>query len=167
MEAIDPYEEERTNMQINTLNFNTPSGQIISLDDVDEASIEKYFLTEEQSRLKEIIWKTQNADYLKRQQQIKKRNQKLEEKKKKKEGAIISQISEVSQSADTPEKLLEESNHSENENYLGKRAPSTPAQMQSEKNTSRKLSSDFQVHAPKPEPKQMPRTSMLNFLFKK
>lgn len=102
-------------MQINTLSFNTPRGQIISLDHVDEASIEKYFLTEEQSRLKEIIWKTQNADYLKRQQQIKKRNQKLEEKKKKKEGAIISQISEVSQSADTPEKLLEESNQSENE----------------------------------------------------
>jgi hypothetical protein len=78
-------------MQINTLSFNSKPGEIIPIDDIDDAIVNQYFLTEEQSRLKELIWKSQNADYLARQQQIKKRNQKLEEKRRlRNKGGLIS-----------------------------------------------------------------------------
>ena len=37
---------------------------VACVDAVDETIIEQYMLTEEESRLKEILWKSQNADYL-------------------------------------------------------------------------------------------------------
>jgi hypothetical protein len=40
-------------------------GEEISIDDVDEEKyINHYMLTEEESRLKETIWKSQNAEYI-------------------------------------------------------------------------------------------------------
>lgn len=39
MAVLDPYEEERTNMEINTLNFNSKMGEIISIDDVNDSEI--------------------------------------------------------------------------------------------------------------------------------
>lgn len=45
-------------MQINTLDFNSKPGEIIPYDDIPDSAIEQYFLTDEQSRLKEVIWKT-------------------------------------------------------------------------------------------------------------
>jgi hypothetical protein len=90
-------------MAINTNQFNSKPGEIIDIDDIDLEEIDKYFLTEQESRLKETIWKSENADYLIRQQQIKKRHQKLEEKRKlRNKGGIVSQVSEVSQSGLTP-----------------------------------------------------------------
>jgi hypothetical protein len=55
---------DRKDMTIDTLDFNTKPGEIIPIDDVDTRVIEPYILTKEESRLKESIWKYQNADYL-------------------------------------------------------------------------------------------------------
>jgi len=47
------------------LDYNTAPGVEIPLDDVDEERyINNYILSEEESRLKEAIWKCQNADYI-------------------------------------------------------------------------------------------------------
>jgi hypothetical protein len=51
-------------MAINTNQFNSKPGEIIDIDDIDLEEIDKYFLTEQESRLKETIWKSENADYL-------------------------------------------------------------------------------------------------------
>ena len=69
-------------MQINTLDFNSRAGEVIPLDNIDESLIAQYQLTEKESKLKEICWNLNNADYIIKQQEIKKRNKKLEEKKK-------------------------------------------------------------------------------------
>ena len=61
-------------MQINTIDFNSKKGEVIRIDDIDESIIDQYILTEEESRLKEMIWKSQNADYLAKQKLQKKRN---------------------------------------------------------------------------------------------
>ena len=54
-------------MTIDTLKYNTMEGEIIPIDDIDvDKYINPYILTEEESRLKETIWKSQNADYLRR-----------------------------------------------------------------------------------------------------
>jgi hypothetical protein len=66
-EVVALHERERVDMQIDTLAFNTPSGREISLNEVDSSQLEQYFLSKDQSRLKETIWMTQNADYLQRQ----------------------------------------------------------------------------------------------------
>ena len=77
---MDPDEYKRTNMAIDTLTYNTKEGEIIPLDDIDvERYIDPYILTDEQSQLKETIWRSQNADYLK---QLKKRKKKEEEKRR-------------------------------------------------------------------------------------
>jgi len=75
-------------MQVNTLDFNSKNGEVIPIDDVNEEAVTQYFLNDEESRLKETIWKSQNADYLQRQKLLKKRNQKLEEKRRIKRGVI-------------------------------------------------------------------------------
>lgn len=50
------------------MDYNTAPGVEISLDDVDEERfINNYILSEEESRLKEAIWKCQNADYIQKQ----------------------------------------------------------------------------------------------------
>jgi hypothetical protein len=43
--------------------------------------VQRYLLTEEESRLKAALWRSQNADYLRKQRE-KKRRQKQEAKKK-------------------------------------------------------------------------------------
>lgn len=70
-------------MAINTLDFNCKEGEEIPLDDVDEEKyISQYILTEEESRLKELIWKSQNADYIKKQNEKKRRRKILEKQKR-------------------------------------------------------------------------------------
>jgi len=64
---------DRQDMTIDTLDYNTKPGEIIPIDDVDAKAIEPYILSREESRLKENIWKFQNADYLARQKEIKKK----------------------------------------------------------------------------------------------
>lgn len=59
-------------MTIDTLDFNSKPGEVIPIDDIDTKVIEPYILTKEESRLKENIWKFQNADYLARQKEIQK-----------------------------------------------------------------------------------------------
>jgi rRNA processing protein Gar1 len=59
-------------MTIDTLDYNSKPGEVIPIDDIDGKLIEPYMLTKEESRLKENIWKFQNADYLARQKEIKK-----------------------------------------------------------------------------------------------
>ena len=45
-------------MTIDTLDYNTKPGELISIDDIDvETYIDPYILTKEESRLKENIWK--------------------------------------------------------------------------------------------------------------
>lgn len=91
--ALSAIERDRTDMAINTLDFNCKEGQVIPIDDVDEEYITPYMLTEEESRLKETIWKSQNADYIKKQQE-KKRKLKMEQKRRKmRQGDQISQPS--------------------------------------------------------------------------
>ena len=85
-------------MAINTLDFNCKEGEEIPLDDVDEERyIQQYILTEEESRLKEMIWRSQNADYIKKQKE-KRRTQKILEKHKRfKAGDKMSQPSQISE----------------------------------------------------------------------
>lgn len=45
-------------MAINTNEFNSKPGQVIDIEDVNHEEIEKYFLTDQESRLKETIWKS-------------------------------------------------------------------------------------------------------------
>lgn len=78
-------------MGINTLDFNCKEGQIIPIDDVDEEKyIQQYMLTKEESRLKELIWKSQNADYIKKQNEKKRRRKILERQKRLKAGDKMS-----------------------------------------------------------------------------
>jgi hypothetical protein len=59
-------------MTINTTEFNTKPGEIIQIDDIDvEREILQYIHTEQESKLKERIWMQQNADYLKKQRELK------------------------------------------------------------------------------------------------
>lgn len=55
-------------MTIDTVKFNTKEGEIIPIDDVDDSLVQQYYLSKEKKMLKEMIWKTQNADYLKQQE---------------------------------------------------------------------------------------------------
>lgn len=45
-------------MEINTLSFNSRKGEVIPIDDIDDAVIDQYFLTEDESKLKQMIWKS-------------------------------------------------------------------------------------------------------------
>jgi hypothetical protein len=82
------------------IDYNSKEGEIIDIDDIEDERILPYMLSEQESRLKEIIWKSQNADYLKKQKLIKKRNKKMNDKKHAKGGRqqqIITHASQVSQ----------------------------------------------------------------------
>ena len=83
-------------MTIDTLDFNTKPGQVIPIDDVDTKVIEPYLLSKEESRLKENIWKFQNADYLARQKELKRKKRDMKTDMKRKQQQIISQVSQVS-----------------------------------------------------------------------
>lgn len=77
----------RQDMTISTLDFNSKEGQIIPVDDDDTYTvIASYLHTTKEAQFKEIIWKQQNAEYLRELKQRKKRQaeqQKRKEKKKK------------------------------------------------------------------------------------
>ena len=45
-------------MTIDTNKFNTKEGEIISIDDVDDALVQSYYLSKEKKLLKEMIWKS-------------------------------------------------------------------------------------------------------------
>lgn len=61
-------------MSINTAEFNSKPGEIIPIDDIDvEREILPYIYNEKESRIVEKIWMLQNADYLKKQKEIKKK----------------------------------------------------------------------------------------------
>jgi hypothetical protein len=85
-------------MTIDTLDFNSKPGEIIPIDDIDTKAIEPYILTKEESRLKENIWKFQNADYLARQKEIQKKKRESKHLGKCKQQQIISHVSQVSMS---------------------------------------------------------------------
>lgn len=80
-------------MTIDTLDFNSKPGEVIPIDDVDTKLIEPYLLTKEESRLKENIWKFQNADYLARQKELKRKKRDMKTDMKRKQQQIISQVS--------------------------------------------------------------------------
>lgn len=50
------FNEERQDMAINTMSFNTEPGQVIPIDDINLEDIMHYIHTPEESRLKENIW---------------------------------------------------------------------------------------------------------------
>ena len=55
----------RQDMTISTLDFNSKEGQIIPVDDDETYNvIAPYLHTPEEAQLREIIWKEQNAEYL-------------------------------------------------------------------------------------------------------
>lgn len=181
-------DDDRTNMNINTLDYNTKKGEIIHLDDVDTTELEQYVLTEEQSKLKEMIWKSQNADYLRRQKQIKKRNKKIEEKRRQKrrdqQGLTMS---EFSQSA--PCEIDESGSYTVSDNASDKdsarkkakfRKPGTPTHILAQGSLgspSKKSRQDIPKSKPKDAAEAIAQskaglaskldTSMLKFLFKK
>lgn len=45
-------------MTIDTVKFNSKEGEIIPIDDVDDALVQQYYLSKEKKMLKEMIWKT-------------------------------------------------------------------------------------------------------------
>tara|TARA_B110000285_G_C14960270_1_gene531320 strand:+ start:472 stop:924 length:453 start_codon:yes stop_codon:yes gene_type:complete len=95
-------------MTINTTEFNSKPGEIILIDDIDvEREILQYIHTEQESKLKERIWMQQNAEYLKKQKELKrerKRDLKSDTKKRPRQFAITtkSQIGPISESCVTP-----------------------------------------------------------------
>ena len=65
-----PYEENlgdriRTDMTVDTLNFNTKEGQIIPLDDIDEERyINPYLLNQKEQQFKEVAWNIDNQEWI-------------------------------------------------------------------------------------------------------
>ena len=106
---------------------------IISLSDVDDEEIEKMILTEEESRLKKIIWDNLNKDWIKDQKRKKrerKEKRKMESLTKKKTTRVKSKAlhyietvfleSDVKFLAKTPMEAIKNSAKFANINPLGK-----------------------------------------------
>lgn len=94
----------RQDMTISTLDFNSKEGQIIPVDDdATYKVIAPYLHTAEEAQLREVIWKEQNAEYLRELRQRKKRlAEQQKRKEKKKRQGVMSHASQVSQSGMTP-----------------------------------------------------------------
>jgi len=51
-------------MTIDTLTYNTKGNTVIPIDDIPNESIMHYIHSEEERSFKEILWKSQNKEYL-------------------------------------------------------------------------------------------------------
>ena len=63
-------------------------GGIISLSDIDDEQIDSMILTEEESRLKKIIWNNLNKDWIREQKKKKRENKEKKKMEKQKKKAI-------------------------------------------------------------------------------